>query len=86
MKKITKIALAASLLVGGIASTQACSLGAWDDNATSTSLAGGPAEAGANNFARATKVYALCKQLVYHHQFLTTVSVEQQVVQLAKQA
>ena len=52
MKKITKIALAASLLVGGIASTQACSLGAWDDNATSTSLAGGPAEAGANNFAR----------------------------------
>jgi hypothetical protein len=52
MNKLTKIALAASLLVGGIASTQACSLGAWDDNATSTSLAGGPAEAGANNFAR----------------------------------
>ncbi len=52
MKKITKMALAASLLVGGIASTQACSLGAWDDNGTSTSLAGGPAEAGVLNFAR----------------------------------
>ena len=52
MNKLTKIALSASLLVGGIASTQACSLGAWDDNASSTSLAGGPAEAGANNFAR----------------------------------
>jgi len=52
MNKLTKIALAASLLVGGIASTQACSLGAWDDNASSTSLAGGPAEAGALEFAR----------------------------------
>ncbi len=50
MKKLTKIALAASLLVGGIASTQACSLGAWDANAT-TALAGGPADA-VNVFAR----------------------------------
>ena len=45
------MALAASLLVGGIASTQACSLGAWDDNASSTSLAGGPADP-INVFAR----------------------------------
>ncbi len=49
MNKLTKIALAASLLVGGIASTQACSLGAWDSNGSA--VAGGPGDA-TNTFAR----------------------------------
>jgi len=49
MNKIIKIALTTSLLVGAVATTQACSLGAWDGNGT-TSLAGGPGDA--NDFAR----------------------------------
>ncbi len=49
MKKLIKIALTTSLLVGAVATTQACSLGAWDGNGT-TSLAGGPGDA--NDFAR----------------------------------
>ncbi len=59
MNKKLKTILAAGLLTVGIAA-QACTLGAWDDNASSTALAGGPGEpAGPTNFARYSGLCAM---------------------------
>ncbi len=59
MNKKLQTILAAGLLTVGIAA-QACTLGAWDSNASSTAIAGGPAEpAGATNFARYSGLCAM---------------------------
>jgi hypothetical protein len=60
MNKLIKIAMATSLIAGSIATSQACTLGAWDDNGTSTAIAGGPGEpAGPTNFARYSGLCAM---------------------------